>query len=409
MIKRTDILGRIASYLVVFLVLFQPVLFPFNILHVLSVISVIYLFCFRKELTKHISKTYLWFALLNIPYLIYVAYVAISSNTIMFGLYNAFLYVVELQVCVMFAFVLCQKTQTQVGSAIVIAGFVQAFIALICIFFPPIQKAVLNLYVENGFPDTTRWFAGKRFFGLSAQLTYTMPVVQCVVAIFCAAFAFKKKTWVINAIFITAIIFSAIINARTALILLFIGIVYLLIVKRRFLAKIPWYVYLIILGVIGGAGVALWFVSSTTFEWVSHGVKDIIALFSGEEIEGSYFSALFSRFIFFPDNVTDLFLGNGINIFSGGVLDQRSDVGYIVDLWYSGIVGCLLKYLPCIFALGKVGRKNHFAWFLLAIIAVVNIKGVAFENNELMAFTSLFILLASCEQQNARIGSENLG
>ena len=397
MTKKIDILGKFVSCLIVFFVLFQPVLFSFNILHFLSVISMVCLVFLRKELANYVKKQYLGFLLLNVLFLIYIAFVAIFSGTIMFGLYGAFLYAVELQVCVFFAFVLCKKTKVQVQNAIIIASFVQALIALAAIVIPQIQEAIINLYIKNGFPNTTSWFLGKRFFGLSSQLTFTMPVAQVIIAVFCIDCICKKKNWFLCVMAIAAIVFSAMINARIAIVVLLVGGLYLLITKRQCL-KMPVYYYLIALCVVGGACVTIWLVSPTTFDWVFHGVKDIASLFTGERIEGSYFSALFSQFIFFPEDLKGLFLGKGINVFTGAVLEQRSDVGYIIDLWYAGVLGCMLKYLPCVCSLGALGRKNYFAWFLLAVIAIVNIKGIAVENNELMAFVSLFILNASYDQ-----------
>lgn len=379
-------------YLITFLVLYQPALFSFNILHLLSVVSIIYLYRNRKEILGYLASTYLFFVGMNVVYLMYIAVVAIRSGTIMFGLYSAFLYIVELQLCAFFVFVLCKKSQVLLKDALITAGLMQAVLALIAMILPPVQNAIINLYVRNGFPIETTWFAGKRFFGMSAQLTFTMPVVQTILGVWCLKDLNYKENTVKKILCAGVLFLSALINARITIVVLAIGAVYLVIRHRHYLKTLPRRYYLIAACALAVCVFLVWIISPVTFSWIFQGVADIFSLFTGSEVDGSYFETLFGEFIFFPERISELLLGTGINIFSGSILERRSDVGYIIDLWYAGLVGCVLKYIPCVISLWKSGKYDHFAYFLLAVVAVVNVKGIAVENNELMAFITLFLL-----------------
>lgn len=397
MIKHLLLPNKIICCFVIFLVLFQPVLFPLNILHLLFLFSIAFLWLNRKYLPDLLqNKNYLWFVGFNLLYFIYASMVSLFTNSFITGFYNSFLFAVELQVCVVTAFFLCKKLNCSFEDAIINAGLVQAIISIIILLIPGLQRLVISLYVANGFPPETSWFIGKRFFGLSAQLTFSMPLVQTILAIFILHRVQRKKDLPKALISAFLLLVSAFFNARSAMVILIIGIIYLVIDKWAYLKKIPPIFYLLTLGAMILFSISVYFFFPATAKWLLRGISEIFFVFTGT-YKDSYFETLFSKFFFFPEDFLSFLFGTGKNAFTQSINGKRSDVGFVIDLWYSGLAGLFLKYAGALGSLITLAKKYSFAIFLICVLLVSNIKGIAFENNELIALISLYLLAIPSE------------
>ncbi len=384
--------NRILSYIFVFLVLFQPLIFPFNVLHFLSVAGVAILVVNRNQvLSIFHNKQILWFFGFNLLYMIYSFAVSVSVGRIYPDFYSSFLFAVELPICVLSAYILCKNSGVSIHKAIIFAGLIQSVIAIGTLLIPGLQEAVIKLYIRRGFPVETEWFIGKRFFGFSTQLTYTMPIIQTVLAILVLHNLKDKKQILKSAIYTFLLLISAIINARSTLVILILGIIYLLFDKRAYLKRINYRYYILTFSIFLIVAVAGYFISPSTFAWIAQGFNEVFFIFTGK-YKGSYFDIIFSNFFFIPETVLSFIFGSGINVFTQTVNGLRSDVGFIVDLWYTGLIGCVLKYTGTLVVLFKNIKKDSFCVFILLTLLAANIKGIAFENNELMALISFYIL-----------------
>lgn len=378
-------LKRLFVVCFVFMLIYQPPIAKLNVIHALVLVSIYMIYRCRNCIS--LTKQYYIYILLMFMNLVYYLIVSILSNNIMMA-YSQFLFVVEIQICILAIYLYCTKNSIGIKNIILISAILQSIIAIICFFVQPIQEFLINVCIANGFPETTSWFVGKRFFGLSSQLTYTMPITQTVIAIFCMDYYIgveKKKRCLLGA---GLLVFSAIINARTAIVILAMGIVFILIKYRGRISKKPQYL-------IGG-GVAtillmgiIYLVSRDTYTWIVTAVKEIFLLFKGNHEEG-YFQVLFDDFLFLPDEVGKLFWGSGISVFRG--VERNSDVGYIIDIWMVGILGMIIKYVSVIFPLFRMRKYEINVYFLISVLLISNIKGIAFEANELLALISIYIV-----------------
>lgn len=385
----------ILVFIYTFLLLYHPPILQINIVHILALIALIYLYVNRHEITKIKQKGYKFFLVINSLFFCFSTLLNIYNGNYI-NIYSIFLFVLELQICVFFLNFYTKKNDINLIEICIFSGIIQAIIAILSFFIPFLQTQIINLFIFNGYPEETVWFTGKRFFGFASQLTFTMPILQMVLAILLIDTFFEKKESInFCKIFGSLLlVFSAIINARTSIVVLLLGLLYLAYKYRRMIL-LKHYVYFFI--TVGLMSILIFIISPITFNWIFDGIREILLLVSGQKKDG-YFEALFESFIFFPSNVKGLLIGEGVNVFNTSVNGLRSDVGYIIDIWNYGLIGMILRYCGTIFGLIKNNKTMRFPLFLLSVVLICNIKGIIFELNEIMVFISIYICIGDNEK-----------
>lgn len=246
-----------------------------------------------------------------------------------------------------------------------------------------------------------------RLYGISSGLTYSMPAVQAIIGVLVLIYAIaghKKGSYILQ---VPIIWLSGIINARTAIVLIALGILFVILYLVHILdyriAK-----RCIVFGLIfaGTAGLALMMINKDTGAWVLDGIQEIFSFFTGGE-GGYYFKALTSEeFLKLPDMHGILF-GKGIY--------PPSDVGYVRNVWGGGILMCFLWYGIYIFFMWNIGcyvKKNVNAaisktifWYGLAALALLNIKGEICGINEVSNLLILFYVMYRIECASVSVDS----
>lgn len=386
---------NILVFIYTFLLLYHPPILPINIIHILVLIAIIYLYTNRYEITLKKQNGYKFFIVMNSLFFCFSTLLNIYNRNYI-NIYSIFLFVFELQICVFFLNFYTKKNDISLLKICIISGIIQAIIALLSFFIPFLQTQIINLFIFNGYPKETIWFTGKRFFGFASQLTFTMPILQIVLVILLIDILFEKKEeinlWKIIGSLL--LVFSAIINARTSIIVLLLGLLYLAYKYRRMILLKHYVCFFITVGLML---ILVFIISPITFNWIFDGVREILLLVSGQDKDG-YFEVLFESFIFFPNNVKGLLIGEGVNVFNTSVNGLRSDVGYIIDIWNYGLIGMILRYSGTILGLIKNNKTMCFSLFLLSIALVCNIKGIIFELNEIIVFISIYICFSENEK-----------
>lgn len=387
-----------------FLLLYHPPILPFNIIHILCVIAMVYLILNRKDGMLKLSDNYQLFMKYNVLFLLFSSVLNLMRGNLI-NIYIVFLYVVEVQICVIFLVKWAKKWKVDLLQIGIYCGVLQSIISLMEFLFPTLQQKIIDIYVLNGFPAETTWFIGKRFFGFSGQLTFTMPVLQVVFAIIVLEKLFNKESnkKLFSILEFVLLVFSALINARISIIILAVGVVYLLIKYHK---KITVKDYLIFALITVSISLVILLISSETFYWIYEGIKEIILMLFGESDNG-YFSTLFHEFLFFPKDIIGFLFGHGISVFNVMVDGMRSDVGYIIDIWMYGLVGLFLKYFGFVLGLIKGKQTDMFSIYLLVIAVLCNIKGPVFENNELVVFISIYLCAKFTQKRECEVNEKN--
>lgn len=369
-----------------FLAIYQPPIFSFNVLHGLLIISIIYILKNIKYcvdcIKKNIIIVYIGLAL-NL--LIYVLVFLFTKSTDF--LYGQFVMCIEAQIIIVHGILFIKKNNLSFSKVIISSSLIQSVISIFSFLIPNFQNLLISICVSNGFPVETFWFLGKRFFGISQQLTFTMPIVQIIIGIYIIDTYFDTDNKIYCFLSIP-IFFSAVINSRSSIVILFVGFVYLIMNHKKNI-KMSNIKYMFILGIIL---LLIVFIvmrfSNQTFIWITDGLKEIGYLFKGENV--GYFDALFNDFIFFPKKIFNLLFGEQVSVFR--LSGMNSDVGYINEIWYIGIIGTFAKYIFLLYPLFSESKKDKFFIYLIICLLISNIKGIIFENNEVIMLTYFYMI-----------------
>jgi hypothetical protein len=380
----------------------MPPILPFNLLHILTIISVFSLIKnsknpYLKEIFRIIARYIVIPLSLAILYLIIIIW---ANQTDIFKIYTYLLLAIEVPLCVIYLCWLFEKhsyTSYEVLNILLVVGFIQGIIAILCLFIPTFKDIIVNTMIINSKVDKSIFdslfeMADYRLNGLAANLTFTTPVLQMVLCIISIHLALTKTNKYI--IFMPILLISAIINARSSFIILIYGFILVLLVNSKakqitkvlviLLMSIPLYQY--ISEMIMGK-------SEFLMKWLGSGLDEIVAFFQGERI--GYFAVATTDYIRFPKG-WEIVWGTGKDIV-GLVRGKGSDIGYINDLWLGGIVFCGIIYLTIInFYMRGIHKddKSHklIVYLFIITLLIINIKGSIVSDNE---FINASLLLTS--------------
>ncbi len=395
----------------IFFLLYYPPILPINIIHVMFVFSSVYI-CIAKRgvITKDlllIIEKYSLPLILLMLYLIIVVFI----NTLMISI-DTSIFILAIEV-IPTIYVICdiknrKAPTTDFTQLIICVGVIQAIIAYATLIVPSLHEQLVTTYIDYGYGEVMEILSVNRLYGLSYGLTFGMPIVQSLIAII-AFYSGIRKGW--GNYFASIFIFgSAVINARTSLVVYAIGVIGILLATSRWQFTKTVKTLLAITVIIGFAYYFFDLIESyndTTAEWIEDGYNDIMNFLKREKYsEYSYFEYVESRERFkLPDNFNWI-LGVGERCMGGNSWGYYSDVGYVNDIWYGGIVYCsaimiffITRFLS-IFKNKQIIDKGLavMKYVGVLIFLVVNIKGYFFSQNEAIHLILLYCIYEKLNQ-----------
>jgi hypothetical protein len=385
--------------LYLFLFIFMPPIFSFNILHILTIISLCILpFFGLKNIIEYAKKTKLLiFVVLMTISILYLGIVLYSTTQIYSYLFKYLFVLIELPICILFILLTFKKEKIDFQeflNYIITVALIQAVLAIITFFVPQIKEIFVDVIANNAGGSGVVELAKVRIFGLSSYLTFSGPIVLTVVATICLQ-KIMKKEWN-NIIPFFLISFSAIINARISIITLLIGFsivfgLHFLNISNNIRKNICiWIFRILIIAIILIPFINI--ANNKTFKWIGSGFTDIASLFKGEKV--GTFEYLFDKeFVGMPKTLKQTAFGTGISVYNGE--KKRTDIGYINDLWLGGLMFMILLYTSILYLFVHKKKydnieKRIICISLIIIFLIVNIKGAIVSANE---FINLLLLL----------------
>lgn len=383
--------------LFIFLYLYTPPLFSFNILHILSIISYfVILKRYRKEFITFLNTKQVRLFLLFYFFAILSLFCTILFTTKDFiKLYG---YVIIPFEVLPTAFYICcvffykKEKKDSLFNLIIMASLIQSFLAIITflnddfknLLFTNFYKDLVDSYILTG----RKSILGFRMYGFSVGFLLQMPVVQGLIASLCFYFAINKSFKYI--IPIPFLLFSAIINARTSFIIFLINLFIILIFYFKGLnIKKFVTITLIVIFTIFAVFATLSFLENTDnelYNWFLMGINEVEHFLRGEKI-GTF--AVLNNMWHIPNK--NIFIGNGYDIFGGGY--YSSDIGFINILFLGGISFSFFLYSSYVLFLFFSLKKNNLYLCILVIsIFLCNIKGNVFIQSPITNFLFLFVI-----------------
>lgn len=243
------------------------------------------------------------------------------------------------------------------------AGMLQAMFSLLCFIFPAFHELCNRLMIQHvkseELASLMYMVSGYRNYGLASSIFDMFGFATSIIALFAFNKAFQGSFP--NFIFGLFISFSAIINARTSIILISCGIISLLFLNislRIEKKKIIFIIIFLLFMVIFILGSTIYFAqiqkNRENISWIISGI-DEIRMFVFEHKNVGYFSAL-SNFVFFPENLFHIVFGTGL--LPSQKINRNSDVGYIQGIWLYGIIGSIFLFSFFIILFKKLRKSD---------------------------------------------------
>ena len=295
--------------------------------------------------------------------------------------------------------IIITKNQYDIVRLLLICGAVAATISCLCLFIPPLDDIIRTIQVERREGGDAVIFRG---FGLSQGLNFEYGIIQALIFSI-GLLNLKDNKWF--SFFMPFVILSIFINARSGSVVVALSILAYILYKKSFIIPI------ISLAVITVLFLSLRsYIPDDTYVWIEEfflEVKD--AMLGTDSAQFNTRETLTNDMVIWPNDIESWIFGLGHSLFrtkSG----PSSDIGYINQLAYGGVVFCALLYCLSYFIIKK-GRnylpKLYFIFIIMSLL-IMNIKGDVFGSNggifKLLALFSFSLYqLGLCQNKTLKL------
>ena len=355
--------------------------------------SAAYMFIHMRSLKKFVSIFKVEFLLFSLI-LLFVLFRSILDPDIGFTI-QSILAVLKIFVVVPFLMNYAQKgcffTMKEIIKAFLIVGSIAAVISTLCVISPQINSYIRDSIIQLESEDYMV-MGGIRGFGFANSLTSHYGYVQgFLVGIGCLFL--KENKWFL--FFIPVLLLSAVVNARTGLIIGIVGFMFAIMSKERSVA-----ILFILLGVLLIINVEQLLLSvglnENTVSWLLDFQNDMNKMIgSGSITASSTGETLLGRMAVLPENLEQWIIGRGYDIFYGGMSISNSDVGWYRQLNYGGIIYITLLYGTVIFVLRKLFeyKQKQYMYYFLSVFLILNTKSSIYPLYTLFSVLMMFYFM----------------
>lgn len=399
--KRT--LRNIVMYslmlLVVYLFVFNP---PFQMLPV-SPSKILYVFLLPVFLLKYMGRFFyrfstevkIFFGIIMYSFIVML----ISSSDADYAQTNVFLLFESLFNAFTLAYLLVHYFDTKAESVFLWCSIIGALVSVFLIVSPGINDYVRNsLLVPER--DLEASFFSFRSFGISESLLFTYPVSLGIASCICLEYAKEKMLYYfLLPILLVAILF----NARTGLVPLLVYMGYRIVISHDF-SFIFRIIGLLIVGILILYYSGILEEYEATILWIVDGFTEILNMLSGKEGDKVGNVDVLGTMVIFPKTIFGFIFGTGKDVYMASSVGH-SDIGYILQIYYGGLINLLLLFSFIFSIYRKLKRRNtQHRWFnyvFLGTVLLCNVKGYFITTNSGMRTLMLlaFIYLLYGERQ----------
>ena len=399
----------------IFIFLFEPPFIPkMRGLIYLSLYSCIMIMCRYKKTYKSVWKmsgmtTWIFSLSFFFLYSIVPVYISIVcfNDVVQFGHYihtyvRYFILIISILCCSTYIILECDRKKYTIEDlirVILYAGILQGICAICALLIPEVKDLFVKMMSTGNEADS--YFYSLRAYGFSKNMVDGFGLGTGIIAGLSCILGRRDKRYIILSVFLLLV---PLLNSRTGLIIYMIAIgIYIL--------GLLWdhKVFEIIkIAVIVGSCVVIalqfyQFLSTYKPElvaWVNSGLDGFFSVVQGEKANGGSMAVLMKDSWWkLPDGIR-FFIGTGHTRYGAeGYL--HTDVGYVNDIWFVGIVGSILLYSSILLifykAFNKIKDKNGklVLLFLLISLVVFNVKtcAISYYPGTAIIFTLVFMYI----------------
>lgn len=284
-------------------------------------------------------------------------------------------------------------TTSHIIRALLIVSCIGAFFTTLCVIDP-----AFNTYVKSSIirydRDSFLFENDFRGFGIASGLTSTYGYIMGFIGAL-GCFYYRENRWYLFAL--PFVLVSALLNARTGIIIFLFGFILSFLGRKKIIGSITMAILAIFFVGFFDSFLSYLNIDDSTKNWLLDFQTQTESVATSGNIMDSYqASTLLIDMWVIPDNPLSWMLGSGFYLFRNEHGIQASDVGWINELWYGG----LLYLLPLLFLFYKIYknfRKKRGLWFglfILITIIIVNTKSTLFPSS-VMFYLIMMIFFAS--------------
>lgn len=395
----------------IFLTVYYPPIMSFNVLYIISPISMLLLF-YESALKKKnivIGKSFLKICgMLLIVLLHQVVMSLVSGGNVLVSISQILLILVGVLPVVLLIYNLIafyKISLEQVMNDIITVGVIQSILAIIAYINPGFQKWFIDRMIVYGY-EASRFssLSSFRWFGVATQLGFTTPMVQAIIAILCIYLG-MEKSWKYH-LLAALLLFSAVINARTSIVLFVVALFFVIFFyfksncNRRALNKFLLFSMSFVILIVVALNV-MKYISPQNYLWAVQGL--VTSIFGGQEKEEMY---LMTGSFFLDKDNWMMPAGGDFLCGTGYSLDQANysyytDIGYVNDVWKYGFLLSIIIFI-CLAKLMLSIKSTRIGWVFsisfLVFFLLGNLKGDLVTMNTFTPFVLLICsIMNSCD------------
>lgn len=375
-----------------FLCIYAPPILPdINLILVIAVLSIPYLLLHSRTCLRVLSsspaKSFIaWFASF-VCYWLVITFLNVLLGEGGFGAdyttsaYSFFLVLPVCLICSTAAMVYKENNGLSMGQVIkafIVAGLIQAAFALAAFFDPGVKSFLTEIMFENTGTEQMQsglWIADRRFYGFANSMLDLYGLGTGLIAAL-PAFLVQidrnaSKCWLVT---IPVLLVVPALNARTGLVVFFVALVIASLYAGRASG-------LSIVATMFAAG-AIFAIAAILINVISLVRPEVIDWLLGDITGGTQhntFEVLFSESFWSLPEPLLIITGTGHSVY-GVPGFSHSDVGYVNEIWRTGIIGLIMLALafirPVMRSLRKTSCGDPFEYLLIGAVVCLAITAV---------------------------------
>lgn len=279
--------------------------------------------------------------------------------------------------------------EEQFIRALLLVGTIATIITMACLLDPSFQYYVRNQIIQVS-EEEYIFNNDYRGFGIASAYTSNYGFTLGFLAGL-GCFYLKQNKWFLYCL--PFMIMAGLVNCRTSIIIAAVIIIVFMVSAQKNL-------YAFFVGCLGfllfayfDTFILLFNLSDRTYEWLMRFQEQMMdTAESGDLTATKAGSDLFGEMVIWPETIGQWFWGRGYDIFKdqGGV--GNSDMGWLRQLNYGGIIYLLIFYSIIISILRRLKRCKQwgFLFVFLFVFVITNTKTMTFPSTQL--FTIMMIV-----------------
>lgn len=284
-----------------------------------------------------------------------------------------------------------QRTKVSYQSfirIILIFGAIGSIVSSACLFVPGINDFVKTSVVvvqQDSYLANTLF----RGYGISDELTYSYGIVQGFVFSI-GLLNLKNEKWFL--VFMPLIVLSILVNARTGILVVVLGVVLYIISNRISRSLVLGSIMTLLVVYLLPSVIPL--IAPQTLGWISDFLSEIGSVFTNMNLsESSTVNTLAGQMAIWPDNVFQWVFGRGYYMF-GHPNGSNTDMGWFLQLNLGGLVYMWLLF-SLLLSLHKKLKSQESSKYLVFLcigtIVIANTKGDFLYNSGGFRMILLFV------------------